>query len=67
MKKKTWIALCCLCVGILCGGIGIYKYFQEKQAGSEYEKLKEEVTKKEPQERRADRRQCDKRKYHQQV
>ena len=49
MKKKTWIALCCLCVGILCGGIGIYKYFQEKQAGSEYEKLKEEVTKKEPQ------------------
>ena len=45
-KRKHGLHYVAFVWGILCGGIGIYKYFQEKQAGSEYEKLKEEVTKK---------------------
>ena len=49
MKRKKWVALGCLCAAILCGGIGAYKYIQEKQAGETYEKLKEEVVEEEPQ------------------
>lgn len=45
MKKKTGLlaAIVLLLAGVICGGIGIYSWQQEKQAGKEYEKLKEEV------------------------
>lgn len=45
MKKKTSLltAIVLLLAGVICGGIGIYSWQQEKQAGKEYEKLKEEV------------------------
>lgn len=45
MKKKTDLlaAIVLLLAGVICGGIGIYSWQQEKQAGKEYEKLKEEV------------------------
>lgn len=45
MKKKAGLlaAVILLLAGIACGGIGIYSWQQEKQAGEEYEKLKEEV------------------------
>ena len=46
MKKVIYILAALLCiVGVVCGGIGAYKYFQEKNAGNEYEALKKEVEK----------------------
>ena len=46
MKKlirRLAVILCVIAVG--CAGVGIYKYFQEKNAGQEYEKLKAEMEK----------------------
>lgn len=45
MKKKAGllVAVVLLLAGVICGGIAIYSWQQEKQAGKEYEKLKEEV------------------------
>lgn len=48
MKKRKIIALICLGLGVICGAIGIYKYIEEKNAGKEYEELKQEVVKEEP-------------------
>ena len=45
MKKRKVIALVLLGLGILCGAVGIMKYIEEKNAGKEYEEIKEEVTK----------------------
>lgn len=46
MKKRMVAAIICLSLGILFGGIGLYKYMEEKQAGTEYEKIREEVVEK---------------------
>ena len=35
MKKRMVAAIICLSLGILFGGIGLYKYMEEKQAGTE--------------------------------
>ena len=53
MKKRKVIALVLLGLGMLCGAVGIMKYIEEKNAGKEYEEIKEEVTK-EVQEKQAD-------------
>ena len=45
MKKRKVIALVLLGLGMLCGAVGIMKYIEEKNAGKEYEEIKEEVTK----------------------
>lgn len=48
MKKTVMIAgVVIICTSIGCAGAGIYQYLQEKNAGEEYEKIREEV-KKEP-------------------
>ncbi len=46
MKKRTVVAVTCLSLGVLFGGIGLYKYMEEKQAGTEYEEIREEVVEK---------------------
>lgn len=46
MKKRMVAAIICLSLGILFGGIGLYKYMEEKQAGTEYEEIREEVVEK---------------------
>lgn len=51
MKKRTVIALICAILGLTCAGIGIYKYLEEKNAGKEYETIREEVVKEEPEEK----------------
>lgn len=44
MKKKYLAAAVILgAAALICGGIGVYKYLQEKNAGTEYEALREEV------------------------
>ena len=45
MKKRKVIAVVLLGLGMLCGAVGIMKYIEEKNAGKEYEEIKEEVTK----------------------
>lgn len=47
MKKRTILAMICLCLGIFFGAVGLYKYIEEKNAGKEYEELREEVVEKE--------------------
>lgn len=49
MKKKYLAAVLCV-AAVVCAGIGIYKYQQEKTAGNEYEEIREEVVKEEPEE-----------------
>lgn len=45
MKKRKVIALVLLGLGLICGAVGIMKYMEEKNAGKEYEEIKEEVSK----------------------
>lgn len=45
MKKRKVIALVFLGLGLICGAVGIMKYMEEKNAGKEYEEIKEEVSK----------------------
>lgn len=45
MKKRKVIALVLLGLGLICGAVGIMKYMEERNAGKEYEEIKEEVTK----------------------
>lgn len=49
MKKKYLAALLCA-AALVCAGIGIYKYQQEKNAGKEYEKIKEQAVTETPKE-----------------
>lgn len=46
MKKRTILAIICLCLGIFCGAVGLHKYIEEKNAGKEYEELREKVVEK---------------------
>lgn len=48
--KKKWkiIGILILIVALAVAGVGVWQYFQEKNAGSDYEQLREEVVKKEP-------------------
>lgn len=43
MKKSKIIAIVCVVLGVACGAVGIYKYLEEKNAGKDYEELREEV------------------------
>lgn len=45
MKKRKVIALVLLGLGLICGAVGIMKYMEERNAGKEYEEIKEEVSK----------------------
>lgn len=45
MKKGKVIALVLFGLGLICGVVGIMKYMEEKNAGKEYEEIKEEVSK----------------------
>lgn len=48
MKKKYLAAALVLCAAaLICAGIGVNKYLQEKNAGQEYEEVKNEVVKEE--------------------
>ena len=44
MKKKYLAAAMIFgAAALICGGIGVYKYFQEKNAGTEYDEIRKEV------------------------
>lgn len=45
MKKKKWLILAAAAgtAAVICGGIGVWEYLSEKNAGSGYEKLREET------------------------
>lgn len=45
MKKKIWILVgtVLILVGMICGGIGIKSFLDEKNAGKDYEKIRSEV------------------------
>lgn len=38
------LAIVCVVAGLVCGGVAAYRYMQEKNAGAEYDKLRETVT-----------------------
>lgn len=42
-NKKTWLAAALAVLAILCAGVGIRHYLEERNAGQEYEQLKMEV------------------------
>lgn len=46
MKKKWWMTagVILICVGLICGGVGLKKYLDAKNAGNDYDNLKEQVT-----------------------
>ena len=48
MKKKGWMAVAgvLLAAGIACGGMALKSYYEDKNAGQNYEALREEVTSK---------------------
>lgn len=50
MKKKWWMTagVLLVCVGLVCGGVGLKKYLDGKHAGNDYDKLKEQVAVEEP-------------------
>ena len=44
MKKKYLAAAMIFgAAALICGGIGVYKYFQDKNAGTEYDEIRKEV------------------------
>lgn len=46
MKSKKWIiaGVLIIAAGFICGGVGLKSYLDEKNAGKDYETLKEEIT-----------------------
>ena len=44
MKKKYIVAGILAAAGVICAAVSIYLYFEQKNAGDEYEKLRKKVT-----------------------
>ena len=43
MKKRYVVAGILATAGLICGGIAYYQYYQDANAGQEYEKIKENL------------------------
>lgn len=43
MKKYRWVSVIAIFAAIICAGVGILHFQQEKNAGTEYEELREQV------------------------